>query len=459
MTSNLVQKSSLMATITFVAFLYLGCSDFFHPVKSTPTPTEYEYNYWLLQKTYLFEEELTTLSPEGDSVENLYYPKSGLKDWYTRYVPPSNSESASISMNTSIVQGDVGMEYLLDTSSATLSITANHPLFVGRVYAESPAGRAGIPRYGNIVSANGVDLVLSSQDPSGFSVKSVYDSVINYSKEISLVIAKYSSLTADSVNVDTFNLIKEDVYAPTIFLDTVKGIEVITIDGFKQTTVNRTAGTYGELKAHLDSTKGENNVRVLNLLNNPGGHVSQCVSMADLFVSEGPLSTQFWRTFDGSGNAVSLSRTTSAKPGDAGEGHKFVLLVNGRSASCSEIFTAAVAEGADIPVVGTRTYGKGIGQTTWNTIDKGMAIITNLKFLTPKGNTYHGKGIEPDYVCANGATIDCGVETAKQIYEIKGGSKKTASRLYEFITLKRRSIDLGGAFIEDEQHIGEKGAL
>ena len=432
-----------MAAMFFVAFLFCGCGDFFHPVKSTPTPTEYEYNYWLLQKTYLFEEELESLSPHGDSVENLYYPRSGLKDWYTRYVPPSNSESASITMNTSIVQGDVGMEYFLDTSSNTLKITGDHPLFIARVYAESPAGRAGIPRYGNIISANDVDLVLAPQDRSGRSVVATYDSILNYSKEISLVVATYESL-----KVDTFDLVKEDVYAPTVFLDTVAGIEVITIDGFKQTTVNRKAGTFGELKSHLDSTKGEKNARVLNLLNNGGGHVSQCVAMADLFVTDGPLSTQFWRTFNGGGKSVSLSRTTSATPGDAGENHKFVLLVNERSASCAEIFTAAVAEGAGVPVVGTRTYGKGIGQTTWQTIDNGIAIITNLKFLTPKGNTYHGKGIEPDYPCEGAATIACGVEAAKTIYGNGPTLKKSASGPHEFITLKKRSSDLGGAFME-----------
>ena len=63
--------------ITHLAFLFLllfltACSDFFHPVESTPEPTEYSYNYWLLQRTYLYEDELPQLDENGDSVQELY---------------------------------------------------------------------------------------------------------------------------------------------------------------------------------------------------------------------------------------------------------------------------------------------------------------------------------------------------------------------------------------------------
>ena len=115
----------------FALFL-AGCSDFLEPVKSTPEPTEYSYNYWLLQRTYLYEDELPQLDENGDSVSELY---SKLSDRFTRYVPPSKSEETSIHINTSIVPGDVGMEYNVFPET-------EHPLTISRVYAESPAGRA-----------------------------------------------------------------------------------------------------------------------------------------------------------------------------------------------------------------------------------------------------------------------------------------------------------------------------
>ena len=137
-----------LISIASLAFL-AGCSDFFHPVDSTPAPTEYTYNYWLLQRTYLFEDELPLLDEQGDSVSELY---NKLSDPFTRYVPPAKSEDTKTHINTSIVPGDVGMEYIAFPQS-------EHPLVIYRVYTESPAGRAGIPRYGNILNVNSVEIV------------------------------------------------------------------------------------------------------------------------------------------------------------------------------------------------------------------------------------------------------------------------------------------------------------
>ena len=130
------------------------------PVKETPAPTEYQFNYWLLNRTYLFEDELDKLDPDGDSVQALY---KVLDDPYTRYVPPSKSEAATQQMNTSIVEGDLGMEYMLAPDE-------EHPLFVYRVYPESPAAKAGVPRYGNIISINGREI-------TDIADMAVYDSI------------------------------------------------------------------------------------------------------------------------------------------------------------------------------------------------------------------------------------------------------------------------------------------
>ncbi len=424
MTNKLFKELSLIATTTLVAFLHYGCSEFFEPVESTPTPTEYSYNYWLLQKTYLFEDELPSLEPEGDSVQTLY---KALSDPFTRYVPPSLSEDASISLNTSIVQGDVGLEYFLDKPQP-------HPLYIYRVYPESPAGRVGVPRYGNILSINGVEIL-------GDNAYSTYDSVLSVNKQISIVVV-YGRDTLQ------FELEKEDVYAPTVFIDTLYETPIITITEFKQTTVNRENGTLGELKSYLDSTKGTTEARIIDLRNNPGGHVKQCIAMADLFVSSGPLSTRTWRTFAPEGDSYKQSESTIAKQGDSGEGHDYILFINRNSASCAEIFAAAVSEGAKVPTVGETSYGKGIGQTTWKTMGNGLAIITNLEFLTPNGNSYHKKGIIPDYVCESAVNFQCGIETIRKLY---GGAilKKVApAEAIEIQPILRKKSFAQGAYLE-----------
>ncbi|MBS7271479.1 MAG: peptidase S41 [Fibrobacter sp.] len=394
--SLLIEDNSTKALKRLVPFIsslvfLTACSDFFEPVESTPEPTEYSYNYWLLKQTYLFEDELPQLDENGDSVQELY---NKLSDPFTRYIPPSKSEATITHINTSIVPGDVGMEYEKFSQK-------EYPLVIYRVYPEGPAGRAGIKRYGNIMNANGVDIV-------GENAFEVYDSILTYSKDISLTVA----YTSDTIS---YNLTKEDVYAPTIFLDTLNGIPIITITSFKLNTADQKNGSFGELKTYLDSTQNTTEPRLINLRNNPGGHVSHCIAMADLFIKEGILSTRTSRDLSVEGKTIYRKNSQKAKAGDSGEKGKFVLLVNKGSASCSEIFAAALQEAANIPVAGETTYGKGIGQSTWKTMDGGLAIITNWEFLTPKGNSYHKKGVVPDFPCES-ATLSCGIKAIQNYY-------------------------------------------
>lgn len=394
--SLLIEDNSTKALKRLVPFIsslvfLTACSDFFEPVESTPEPTEYSYNYWLLKQTYLFEDELPQLDENVDSVQELY---NKLSDPFTRYIPPSKSEATITHINTSIVPGDVGMEYEKFPQK-------EYPLVIYRVYPEGPAGRAGIKRYGNIMNANGVDIV-------GENAFEVYDSILTYSKDISLTVA----YTSDTIS---YNLTKEDVYAPTIFLDTLNGIPIITITSFKLNTADQKNGSFGELKTYLDSTQNTTEPRLINLRNNPGGHVSHCIAMADLFIKEGILSTRTSRDLSVEGKTIYRKNSQKAKAGDSGEKGKFVLLVNKGSASCSEIFAAALQEAANIPVAGETTYGKGIGQSTWKTMDGGLAIITNWEFLTPKGNSYHKKGVVPDFPCES-ATLSCGIKAIQNYY-------------------------------------------
>lgn len=380
--------------------LLAACSDFLEPVESTPAPDEYGYNYWLLQKTYLYEDELPNLPEEGDSVQVLY---SALSDKYTRYTEPAKSAAVIESRNTSVITGDIGLEFWYDAS-------AEYTLFIRHVFPKSPADRAGVPKNGNVISVNGTDL-------SGEDAYQKYKAVFDKNQEIVMEISFQDT-------VRSYKMRRETIYAPTIFVDTIGGYEVINIREFKPNTLDRENGSYGELVAHLDSTTGTKAIRVLDLRNNPGGHVDQCIRMADLFVKKGTLSSRHWYIFSADGKRTRNETSSEAKAGDPGEEGKFVLLANSGSASCAEIFVAAVHELTDIPLAGTTTFGKGIGQSSWNTVDGGLATITTLEFSTPKGNSYHGKGLVPDYPCTDGVSVQCAVEAAKKHY---GKALKKAS--------------------------------
>ena len=385
----------------------LGCSDFIHPVKSTPEPeSEYAFNYWLLQKVYLYEDRLADLPKDGDSDSIQQQLYSFLEDPYTTYTPPSKSEAVITIINTSlVVGGDIGMRYITYKG-------IEHPIYINRVYAKSPAGRANVPRYGNILKANGIEL-------SGDNAKSIYDSIVDYSKNIDILVAYNKDTTL-------YKLQKETVYAPTVFVDTLfedsdngyPGIIFVTIEGFKPTTADQKLGTYGEIKTYLDSASSDKRVRVLDLRNNPGGHVEQCIKIADLFSKKGTLSSSRWRTITADGGSTLKKSSSKAKAGDPGESGQYLILGNRASASCAEIFIAAVTETTDIPFVGMRTFGKGIGQTTYKTYAGGLAKITDLEFITPKGNSYHGKGIIPQYECEGAVNDTCAAKIANKLYGV-----------------------------------------
>ena len=418
---NFVGRVARLKWLSSLVLLLLltGCSDFISPVKSTSEPTEYSFNYWLLQKVYLYEDELPNLPADGDSVQVLY---QALTDRFTTYTPPSKSEERATHINTSlVVGGDIGMRYYTFTSQ-------EHPIFINRVYPQSPAGRAGVPRYGNIIATNDIEL-------KGDKAKNIYDSIVDYSESVSILVAFHNDTTL-------YKLKKETIYAPTVFVDTLyedsakgaPGIVFLTIEGFKPTTADQDSGTYGELKSYLDSTKADKRVRVLDLRGNPGGHVNQCIDMADLFVSKGTLSTRRQRALDADGETQYTTTSIKAKAGDPGESGKYIILANGASASCAEIFIAAVTETTDIPFIGSKTYGKGIGQTNYYTYAGGMATITNFEFLTPKGNSYHKIGIIPKYNC-DATGEDCAAQYANKLYGVKVPSqeKSLAKQGREFV--------------------------
>ena len=239
-------------------------------------------------------------------------------------------------------------------------------------------------------------------------------------------------------------------------MDTIEEITFVTITEFKESTADRENGTFGELRAYLDSTAGVSEPRVLDLRNNPGGLISQCLPAADLFVKEGLLSRRQFVSLTPDGKRTHRSLDVLANPGDPGENGKFLMLANRASASCAEIFIAATKEQGGIPLAGETTFGKGIGQSQWKTLEGGLAVITNLEFYTPKGNSYHKKGIAPDMDCPEGASRTCALNAVKTLY---GNSPKTQSTkmpvaeraIKESLlastktTIPAKSFDMGGA--------------
>jgi carboxyl-terminal processing protease len=164
------------------------------------------------------------------------------------------------------------------------------------------------------------------------------------------------------------------------------GYGYLRISSFSETTaqdVNRAI-----LRLKRDNPGGLMGL-VLDLRNNPGGVLEAGVAVADDFLDSGVIVTADGRTPE-------ARFRMDATPGDLIDGAPLVVLVNGGSASASEIVAGALKDHGRALLVGRRTYGKGSVQTVMPLSHGGAVKLTTSRYFTPSGASIHGKGIVPD---------------------------------------------------------------
>ncbi|WP_424985622.1 S41 family peptidase [Microbulbifer sp. S227A] len=158
-----------------------------------------------------------------------------------------------------------------------------------------------------------------------------------------------------------------------------------------QTTPNLEAG----LKEQIEAAGGLDNINgvVLDLRNNPGGLLTQAISVSDAFLDEGEIvSTR--------GRNVADGERFNATEGDLIEGKPMVVLINGGSASASEIVAGALQDHRRAIVVGTKSFGKGSVQTVMPLRGDGAMRLTTARYYTPSGRSIQALGVSPDIVVA-----------------------------------------------------------
>ena len=141
---------------------------------------------------------------------------------------------------------------------------------------------------------------------------------------------------------------------------------------------------------------------ILDLRNNPGGLLDQAISVSDAFLDKGEIVSTRGRRTD------SVQRF-NAKPGDLADGLPMVVLINGGSASASEIVAGALQDHRRAIILGTRSFGKGSVQTIIPLSGHGAIRLTTARYYTPSGKSIQAKGIEPDIEVIQGR-----IETEEQ---------------------------------------------
>lgn len=237
----------------------------------------------------------------------------------------------------------------------------------------SPAEKAGLKPNDYILSVDGKSLQGMSATEAVMQIRG------KKGTKVELMIQRGEN--AEPMKVE---IIRDTIPIQTVYAEMRDdGIATVQITSFSEKTADELKDSLADMQ-----TKGMKGL-ILDLRGNPGGILGQALEISDLFVPNGKVVLQ---VEDRKGNKE-IYKSENKKE----LGIPVVVLVDKGSASASEIVAAAVKESAGIPLVGEKTFGKGTVQTAEDFKDGSNIKYTSAKWLTPKGNWIHKKGIKPDY--------------------------------------------------------------
>ena len=286
---------------------------------------------------------------------------SGLDDPYSIYFDEDSSSTFDATLEGSY--NGVGLEVYND---------ADMNIVVSRVFEGSSAEEAGIEEGDIIKEVDGKDLTgKATTEFSDYTKENEDDEfqvVYLHDGEEKTATLKRKVIIIQSV---TSEVLEEND----------KKIGYIQVDIFSATTYNQ----FEKAVQKLENEQVDG--MIIDLRDNTGGHLSVVTDMLSLFLDDSHVIYQI-EDKDQTTKYYSTGKETKEYP--------VVILQNGNSASASELFTAAMKEEYGAKVVGTTSYGKGTVQEL-NTLQDGTQYkFTTKKWLTPKGNWVHEKGIAPD---------------------------------------------------------------
>jgi carboxyl-terminal processing protease len=283
----------------------------------------------------------------------------GLEDPYSYYMTAEEYESVIISL-TGEYSG-VGI---------TLSPNENGFIEVIAPTEDTPAYEAGIKRGDVILAVDGIQYTGSEIDVAAAAIRGPAGT------RVTLIILR------DGQEIE-FTMRREKILSKTVRWEWLEDqIGYIRILSFEESTAT-------DFKEALQTLERGNAAGfILDLRDNPGGLVDVCIDVADLLMDQGTVV--YSQDKDENREYFYVKDGKTELP--------FVVLVNEGSASSAEILSAGIQDNEVAPIVGTRTYGKGVIQQLDQLMDGSAVNLTILQYFSAKGNVIHGVGILPDEV-------------------------------------------------------------
>ena len=261
---------------------------------------------------------------------------------------------------------------------------------------------------------------------------------------LSEAVEKMRGPVGEKIVITIVRVSEDEPFDVTIVRDTIKlvaarvryedNVVIMRVSTFnEQTTPNLKDG----VKKVLQENNGMRNVNgfILDLRNNPGGLLSEAVSVSDLFLNEGEIVSTRGRTDS------DMDRFTASK-GDLAEGLPLIVLINGGSASASEIVAGALQDHSRAILVGTKTFGKGSVQTVVPLVGDVAMRLTTARYFTPSGRSIQAMGVSPDIIVEPQPPV-----SKEDLEEMKQGRERL------------KEIDLRGALSNENLTDDEKNLI
>lgn len=311
----------------------------------------------VIDKYYLWKDDVDEEKLKTGAIEGFV---AALGDNYTEYIPKDEMEE----YKENITGNFVGIGIYMIKDEDLDRVVVYYPI------PESPAERAGIKAGDIILKVNGTEYFAKDFENISSYIKGEEGTNVN-------IVLKRGEEEV------TFDIKREKINTNPITIKMIEGnIGYLQLPSFDEDTAE-------DFRAKVEDLQSQGAKKlIIDLRNNGGGIVEEATDIADLLLEKG-------KTIISTKNSSGETEVTFSEK-DPTFTMPVVVLVNGNSASSSEILACSLKENERATLVGTKTYGKGIIQTLLSLADGAGLKITTEEYYTPKGNAIHEIGIEPN---------------------------------------------------------------
>ncbi len=351
-----------------------------------------------------------------------------LDDQFTFYIPPAEASTGREDLQGEFFGIGVGINPANKDGTGVL---------VETVYSGSPAARAGLLAGDILLSANGKDVTKLPLEQAVRLIRGPNGSTVKLE-----VLRNGAKITITATRAKILKVTVESTVLPG-------NVGYISLSDFANQKATE------QLQTQLKTLQAKGiKALIFDLRNNPGGLVNQAEGIADTFLEQGDIFIT-----RGKDKKVIVEYAASKQSSDFKL--PMVVLVNGSSASASEIVGAALQELGRAKVVGEKTYGKGVANIPTPLSNNGQINVATKEWLTPKRNSLYQRGVTPDYVVQDtrygnllalegiGAKPGSSIEVKINGKTIKLTADKTGKFVHQDTPVRQKNSSIQGQAIVD----------